>query len=273
VLFSDLKHWTIKYWNFNLKKNIDKIKRSSAGLEALLEAKRQRQLSEISSTGGMAASASIRAEQAKKKAVEMLSLDNPLELTTGNEALPPEVADPKEDDFYGIRETLKSGADFINLDASSARLELLSDLNCLDMGIDAAQSINARNSLEKMLIHQAAACHSMSMSLLFQAQERSYKRYNRLDADKKNTDLQIKLIATSARLMDTYYRALQTFQKLRTGGQQIVTVQHVNVSGESQAIVAGKMNTLKEGADYGGKSRKRKSTSRKVGSQKRKQTP
>ena len=110
------------------------------------------------------------------------------------------------------------------------------------------------------------------MSLLFQAQERSYKRYKWLDAEKKNADIQVKLIMASSRLMDTYYRALQTFQKLRTGGQQVFTVQHVNISGEAQAIVAGKMDTPKKGGVKGGKSGKGKSTSRNVGSQKRKQT-
>lgn len=83
--------------------------RSHAAINALLEGITQEQLSEVSSTEGMVASALIRANQSRKEAEELLSLDNPIELTSGNEALPPEVEDPREDEFYGIRETLKSG--------------------------------------------------------------------------------------------------------------------------------------------------------------------
>jgi hypothetical protein len=60
-----------------MKNKFDKIKRSTAGYEVLQEAERQNQLSEISSTGGMGDSASIRANQNKKKAEKILSLDNP----------------------------------------------------------------------------------------------------------------------------------------------------------------------------------------------------
>jgi len=42
----------------------------------------------------------------------------------------------------------------------------------------------------------------------------------------------------AARLMEAYQRAALTLLRMRTGGRQVVTVQHVNISG-GQAIVAG----------------------------------
>jgi hypothetical protein len=209
-----------------MKNKFDKIKRSTAGYEALQEAERQNQLSEISSTGGMGASASIRANQNKKKAEKILSLDSPLELGAGNEALPPEVEDPKDDDFYHIRETLKSGADYINLDASNQRTDLAADLNCLAMALDASESINARNSLEKMIAHQAASCHYVSMLLLNQAVESSYHPCLSIEANKKRVDIQAKQINSSVRLMNTCYRSLQAFQGLRTYDKKNITVQY-----------------------------------------------
>jgi hypothetical protein len=248
-----------------MKKKKKPIKRSTEGLNAYMEAQIMDQLADVSSSSGMAASSAIRAEQLRKKADELLTLDEPLELTAGNEAMPPEVEDPTQDDFFGIRETLNAGADFINLDASNTRKKLAEDLNCLDMAIDAAESIDAQNSLEKMLTHQAAACHFKGMSLLNQAAEVGYRTYQKIDMEKKKVDIQVKLINASTRLINTFNRSMQTLQRFRTGGRQIVTVQHVNISGEAQAIVAGKMNSSTGGGGDGGKCKKGKTTSRKVG--------
>jgi len=42
----------------------------------------------------------------------------------------------------------------------------------------------------------------------------------------------------AARLMEAYQRAALTLLRMRNGGRQVVTVQHVSISG-GQAIVAG----------------------------------
>jgi hypothetical protein len=62
------------------------------------------------------------------------------------------------------------------------------------------------------------------------------------------------LINAAGRLMDIYDRKMRTFQKLRNGGRQVVTVQHVQVVGKAQAIVAGSMDMdrLKGGGLNGG---------------------
>ena len=239
-----------------MKKKL-RIKRSTQGVEALEEAERQAQLSNISQ-GGMSASAAFKAQQLEEKANKLLTLDEELKIGPGNEALPPEPEDLRNDEYYGIRETLQSGADFVNLDASNERTKLVSDLNCLDIALDAAQSINAKNSPEKMLMHQAAVCHSISMDLLRRAQERSFINYKYLDSEKKDTEIQVKLINAACRLMDTYDRKMRTFQKSRNGGRQVVTVQHVQVAGKAQAIVTGSMDMdrSKGGTSDGGDNEK-----------------
>ena len=45
----------------------------------------------------------------------------------------------------------------------------------------------------------------------------------------------------SARMMDTYQRALLTLERVRNGGKQTVVVQHVTVAGGGQAVVAGQV--------------------------------
>ena len=51
-----------------------------------------------------------------------------------------------------------------------------------------------------------------------------------------------RLINASARMMTVYQQGMLTLHRIRTGGNQIVTVQHVNVNG-GQAVVANKLRT------------------------------
>ncbi len=99
------------------------------------------------------------AEILEKDADELLKPDYPVEIGTGNEALP----DPEENS--GIRETMEY-PDMITLDASTSRLDQLADLNVLALGLDLSQSIGVKNSLEKLLANQMAAAHDTAMRLL-----------------------------------------------------------------------------------------------------------
>jgi len=72
---------------------------------------------------------------------------------------------------FRIRETLTEGATRIAEDASIRRTGLLMQPNCdaLAMGVDAADSIGAGNSLEKMLAHQSAVAYEASLCLMDRA--------------------------------------------------------------------------------------------------------
>jgi hypothetical protein len=63
---------------------------------------------------------------------------------------------------WGLKETVDHpGRDTVG--ASRARLGLLVDTDTVDLGIDAAATIESRNSIEKILAHQKAAAHPISM--------------------------------------------------------------------------------------------------------------
>ena len=96
------------------------------------------------------------------------------------------------------------------------------------MGIDAAQSIGATNSLEKMLAHQMAVAHEAGLRVLDRAM--SYETRN----DSVET---ARLINAAARLLSLYQDGLHTLQRLRTGGTQTVVVQHVKVESGAQAVI------------------------------------
>jgi hypothetical protein len=71
----------------------------------------------------------------------------------------------------GIIDTLRESPDMINASASRERLELASKVGAPSLGADAAETIGARNSLEKMLAHQMAASHAQAMTFLARAKD------------------------------------------------------------------------------------------------------
>ena len=53
--------------------------------------------------------------------------------------------------------------------ASTQRMELAAEADVLTLGLDAANSIKARDSIEQMLMHQAAAAHKLAMRFMAKA--------------------------------------------------------------------------------------------------------
>ena len=147
---------------------------------------------------------------------------------------------------WNIRETLREGADRIAEDASLRRTDLLMQpsFNAVAMGIDAAEAIGAGNSLEKMLAHQMAVAHEATMRLMDQA----------LSFEARQDSVEsCRLANTAARLMGVFQDGLLTLQRLRSGGNQTVTVQHVNVQAGAQAVIG---NVGTGGRKRGGRSEK-----------------
>jgi hypothetical protein len=128
---------------------------------------------------------------------------------------------------------LKDEPDMIGVIASEHRVELAACVGprVAESAIDAAQTAQAENSLEKMVCHQMAAGHRVAMKQLSMA---------------LNETLPIVEIArisnAAARMMQVCQEALLTIHRIRVGGRQTVLVQHVQVSGGGKAVVAGNVN-------------------------------
>ena len=121
--------------------------------------------------------------------------------------------------------------DKVTLDASLDRVELVENNGVLNMALDAAESIGAESPIEQMLVHQMAAAHRTALDLMATAG-------NTRDPVEK-----CRLLNTAARFMDAYQKAVLTINKLRTGGQQTVVVQHVQVTDGGQAVINGSVDT------------------------------
>jgi hypothetical protein len=133
-------------------------------------------------------------------------------------------------------ETLSAGATRIAEDASLRRTDLLlqPSFNAVALGVDAADSIQASNSMEKMLAHQMAVAHEASLRFMNRAL--SYEGGGRAMREGDSVEA-CRIANTAARLMSVFQDGLLTLQRLRTGGNQTVTVQHVSIASGGQAVI------------------------------------
>ena len=144
------------------------------------------------------------------------------------------------DDDYNVSEAMaldhvidtltQPNPNAIHLDASAERTTILHNAGALEIGIDAAESIGAKNSLEKMLAHQMAVCHVKAMSMMTKAE----------NFPRGREDLEIKMLNVAARMMDTFQKGMETLNKTRNGGKQTIVVKQVHVSG-GQNVIADKI--------------------------------
>jgi hypothetical protein len=144
-------------------------------------------------------------------------------------------------------DTVRAHPDWLVHDASRARMELASETGALAMALDAAETIQARDNVERMLVHELAAAHSLCMRMMAAAGENLAAYKNTGNQYPHRSIEAARMANTAARLMDAYQRGLLTLDRMRNGGRQVVTVQHVNVSAGGQAVVAGSVGTRNRG--------------------------
>src|SRR3954453_10673289 len=137
-------------------------------------------------------------------------------------------------------DTVRSEPDMVTARASVVRLELAADSSSLDLAIDTADTIKARNSLEKMLAHEIAVAHSLAMKFAAKSEQLlGHVTSWATPARQQVSSIEAARLANaSARMMESFNQGLLTLDRLRNGRQQVVTVQHVTVAPGGQAIVA-----------------------------------
>jgi hypothetical protein len=133
-----------------------------------------------------------------------------------------------------LRDTLSTPG-LAAMDASAHRAHLVMALGteCAALAIDAADSIAAENSLEKMLAHQLAAAHKTTLEVI-------RKAFFEQDPNDK-----ARMMLVAARFMDTFQRGLLTIHRVRGGGDQRIVVEHVTVRDGGQAVI-GNVRTHRE---------------------------
>src|SRR5262249_29597346 len=121
---------------------------------------------------------------------------------------------------------------------------------CPEIALDLQRTLDPQNSLERLLCGQLAASHVLAMKFLSaardQAEPPSWSPTQRPDG--AHIVEACRLATTAARLMSSFQDGVMALQRLRTGGKQVVVVQHVQVTDGGQAVVAGEVTTVEPGA-------------------------
>jgi hypothetical protein len=170
-------------------------------------------------------------------AADALTLDTLPPVGAGGELVP--VGDQIKRAGGNFIDTVER-PDAVTAEASMDRLKLADEVHCVPLAVDTAETIQAKNSIEKMLAHQLAAAHKLAMTLAGQARKHTHQVGDGIySSDLLHVDYAAKMANASARMMDAFQKGVLALHKLRTGGTQTVTVQHVNVSDGGQAVVTG----------------------------------
>jgi hypothetical protein len=140
-------------------------------------------------------------------------------------------------------DTVRESPDVLTARASRTRLELASKAGVLDLGVDLAQTIKARNSFEKMIAHQLAALHCLAMNAVARADDLT-KLHKSFPGDQTYSIEANRNATTAARLVTTMIDGYVALDRVRRGGRQTIKViQQVAVSNGGRAAVAGSVKT------------------------------
>ena len=147
---------------------------------------------------------------------------------------------PPGERFY-LRDVTKDPS-MVNATAQLDRLRLAEEAGALDIAIDTADTIQPRNSLEKMLAHQLAALHVLAMRQAANAGlwlDRAAP--DNISDPHRHALANVEAARASgaaSKLMQTFQQGVATLQRTRSDGQQKVTVvhQHVQVAGGHVAV-------------------------------------
>jgi hypothetical protein len=161
-----------------------------------------------------------------------------VEVGSGGEMVPTSDITEKNP---ALVDTIRSAPDMVTARASVARINLIAETGELDLAMDAADTIKARNSLEKMLAHQIAAAHGLAMKFAAKSGQLLgfVTSWDTAARQQVSSIEAARLAHSSARMMEAFNQGLLALDRLRNGRRQVVTVQYVTVSQNGRAIVAG----------------------------------
>jgi hypothetical protein len=158
-----------------------------------------------------------------------------------------ELIDRESVGIPGLVDTV-AHPDYVAADASRDRLELANEAGSLGLALDTADTIQAQDSLEKMLVHQMAVLHRGMMKAASRMNQ-ELDSAGVIDPNRREAAnvRACRLAGAISRMSATYQQAMLMLQRKRTGGRQHVTVTHVyqqvNIEDGGQAVVAGKKVT------------------------------
>jgi hypothetical protein len=191
------------------------------------------------------------AERIESVAAALMKPDGSPTVRSGEVAFVPGDSGPSS----VIADTL-AHPDTAAIEASITRTELLLTANTdiVALGVDAAASAKADNSLEKMLAHQIAALHALTMKTATRALEFERRLETSSGGGKQADTVEFsRLVQAASRASSAFQDGLITMQRLRNGNSQTMTIRHISIEAGAQAIIGD----VKPGGRRAGKARGR----------------
>lgn len=157
----------------------------------------------------------------------------------GGELIPlPEPARPARRDYLKLK--VQEPAGVLRHQASADALGLLADVDAVTLGLELADDLKCKTRAEKMLAHQAAAFHVHSMQFLHRASAERGRASSIADRGGVGQAASVeaaRMLNAAARASGACADAIAAIKKLKTGGKQLVQVQHVVIKDGGQAVV------------------------------------
>ncbi|MBL6459223.1 hypothetical protein JMJ55_28270 [Belnapia sp. T6] len=179
--------------------------------------------------------------QADRLSDPLLAVGSPLSPGTGGEVV---SADPKTPSLY--QNEVRQPPDLLAAEATEHRLALTGKVSgpALTLALEMTESIGARNAVERNLVHQIAVMHALGITLAarangFAADVKTWASEPRQQVQSVEA---ARMTRAAARAVEASQRGMLVLERLRNGGQQLVTVQYVNVQEGGAAVVAGRMD-------------------------------
>src|SRR6266446_10194434 len=120
-------------------------------------------------------------------------------------------------DALGVVNTV-ADPDYVTASASRERLELANEAGSLDLALDVADSIQAQDSLEKMLVHEMAVLHRGVMRAATRMNEELYAGAGLDEGRREAANVRAcRLAGAISRLSATYQQGLLTLQPSEPG--------------------------------------------------------
>jgi hypothetical protein len=190
---------------------------------------KRRQAEKISADDPLMAEAWIdEANEQDEQASVRLALTAPRIRGPGNEFAVP-----------GIKRSLAAvisaeKPDAITTEASLDRIDLVARAKADSLALDLADSVNAKDSTEKLFAHREAVAHSFGMKLIEHAHQQTSPMWG------------ARLANVAMRCFEVANDTALKLARLRNGGNQTFEVRYVNVAAGGQAIV-GNVTTQGDG--------------------------
>jgi hypothetical protein len=183
--------------------------------------------------------------QSDRQRDPLLFVGSPLVEGNSGEVVVAPTPDAGPDMFQKL---VQQTPDMLAAEASEQRMMMTAGVSepTLTLALELGESVGAQTALERNLVHQMAAAHAVGMKMLAQAQ--AFMALAAPWVPEERQQMQsieaARMARAAARLLECSQRGALTLDRLRNGGRQTVTVQHVTVQEGGQAVVAG---TLKQG--------------------------